>query len=385
MSALAALLLASCTTIDIETGFLPDVSIHDQIIDQSEDRFTEIEPLLISDEIKAMIDGHVSRFDTQVEKVRKLQDILYNEEFLHIQYDDTNTYTAIETFSARRGNCVGVMNLYIGMARYIELDANFQTVRVQPSWDRRGDLLVLSEHINATGRFSGSRHYIVDFTPEIALQQLTSRVISDQAGRALYFNNLGVEALLANDLNEALVYFKNALFLNSELAIAWNNIGTVYGRLGNNVFAEYSYKMAFSADDRSATAINNLAKFYARNGDDSTAAQYRRAIEQFNNRNPYYHFAQGALAFEDSDLQSAQRSFERALRLKREEPDFYVALAQVHIRLGDIEEAERLNQSAEELIVKNAEIYRPSTDKMRIINRDSVLRNYMPGISIEFN
>jgi len=310
---------------------------------------------------------------------------LYNEEFLHIEYDDSKTHTAIETFHARRGNCLGVMNLYIGMARYLGIDANFQTVRVQPSWDKRGDLLVLSEHINATGRFGPSRHYVVDFTPEIALQQLTSRVVDDLAGRALYFNNLGVEELIAGDLEEALVYFKNALFLDAELAIAWNNIGTVYSRLDNQAFAEYSYKMAFSADNRSATAINNLAKFYLRNGDDSSAVQYQRAIEQFNNRNPYFHYAQGSLAFENADFQSARNSFERALRLKREEPDFYIALAKVYVSLGDMEEAQRLSDSAEALIVENAEIYRPSTEKMRLINRDSVLRDYMPGFSIEFN
>lgn len=378
-------LLSGCMSIDIETNFAPDASIHEQIINQTEDFFPEIEPLVISDEIRAMVDGYVTRFDTDVEKVRKLQDILYSEEFLHIQYNDEKTYTAIETFYEREGNCLGVMNLYIGMARYLGLDASFQTVRVQPSWDLRGDLLVLSEHINATGRFSPARYYVVDFTPEIALQQLTSRVIDDQDGRALFFNNLGAEALLRGDLDTALAYFKNALFLNPDLAIAWNNMGTVYSRSGDSDFAEYSYKMAFESDNRSVTAINNLAKFYARQGDDITANLYMRAIAQFNDRNPYYHYAQGALALAESDLLTARRAFERALRLKREEPDFYLALAQVHIRLGDIEEAERLNNSAEQLVMQNAEIYRPSEDRVRIINKDSVMRDYMPGISIMVN
>ena len=154
--------------------------------------------------------------------------------------------------------------------------------------------------------------------------------------------------------------------------------------MGNSDFAEYSYKMAFSADDRSATAINNLAKFYLKKGDDRTALQYQRAIERFNNQNPYYHYALGSLAFAEADLLTARDSFRRALRLKKEEPDFYLALAQVYIGMGDIEEAERLNASAEELVLQNAEIYRPSTNKMRLINKDSILRDYMPGISIQF-
>jgi Flp pilus assembly protein TadD len=381
---LLGVIVSGCTAIEIETDFAQDISIHAQIINQSEDRFPEIDPLFISDEIKQKVDSYITRFDTELEQVRKLQEILYNEEHLHVQYDDSVTHTAVEAFNARRGNCLGVMNLYIGMARYLGLDANFQTVNVQPNWDKRGDLLVVSQHINATGRFSATRHYVVDFTPEIQLEQLTSAVVSDQDGRALYFNNLGVEALIAGDLEGSLVFFKNALFLDPDLAIGWNNIGTVYNRLGNTVFAEYSYKMAFSSDDRSATAINNLAKFYLKQGDTRTALQYQRAIERFNNRNPYYHFAQGSLAYAEADLLAARASFRRALRLKKEEPDFYLSLAQVYIGMGDIEEAEKLHASAEELVLLNAEIYRPSTNKMRLINKDSILRDYMPGISIQF-
>lgn len=104
------------------------------------------------------------------------------------------------------------MNLYVAMARYVNLDANFQTVEVQPNWDRRGNLLVLNQHINASGRIRGARSYVVDFTPEISLHQLTSSIVSDQVARSLYFNNLGVEELIQGNLEKAVVYFKNALF-----------------------------------------------------------------------------------------------------------------------------------------------------------------------------
>ena len=122
--------------------------------------------------------------DTEEERVDKLQDILYGEEFLNIQYADDTTHTAVEVFSAKQGNCLSVMNLYVAMARYVGLDANFQIVAVQPAWDLRGGLLVLSQHINATGRFSMRRRYVVDFTPEIGLQKLTASLIDDQEARA---------------------------------------------------------------------------------------------------------------------------------------------------------------------------------------------------------
>lgn len=374
--------LVGCLAIDVELEFTENPEIISQIIDQTTDRYSEIELLKLSPEITALIDGYLRPRDSELERLEKLQDILYSDDYLAMRYSDARTHTAIEAFEAREGNCLSVMNLYVAMARYAGLRANFQTVAVQPNWDLRGNLLVLSQHINATGRFSIRRHYVVDFTPEIALQKLTSSVISDQQARALYFNNLGVEAMIDDDFEQALLYFKNALFLDSHESIIWNNIGATYNRMGNLEFAEYSYQKAFSNDNTNASAINNLVKFYRQTGNEKLVLQYERATERFNNRNPYYHFAQGNLAFNNKDLESAESSFRRAIRLKEMEPDFTIALSAVYQAMGDISRAAELYESAQELIAQNAEIYQPSSQKIRIIDRDSILRSSSPGISI---
>ncbi|PCI74671.1 MAG: hypothetical protein COB20_14865 [SAR86 cluster bacterium] len=374
--------LVGCIGIDIDTQFIQDEEIHAAINDQSADRYPEIDPLYISDEVKQFIDSYIQPRDGEETRVDKLQDLLYGENFLHIQYSSEQTHTAMEAFYARKGNCLGVMNLYIAMARYVGLDANFQTVDVQPSWDRRGNLLVLSQHINASGRISARRTYVVDFTPEISLQQLTSDIVSDGVARSLYFNNLGVEQLIEANYEEALIYFKNALFLNDESSIAWNNIGSTYNRLGNSEYAEYAYRMAFSIDDNNATAINNLAKYYRRAGNPQLAGEYEEAIERFNNRNPYYHFALGSVAFDEGDFDEARKSFRRAVRLKEEEPDFYYALAGTYLRLGNESEAKRYTDTAARILALYDNVYRPSNNKVKIIDSSSILRDSSSSISI---
>ncbi|HAJ75818.1 MAG TPA: hypothetical protein DCM64_05135 [Gammaproteobacteria bacterium] len=381
----AAFYLGGCASIDLETGFLLDEEIHRQILDQGSDSYPEIDTLYISDEIKQLVDSHLDRRDSDRIKINKLQEILYGEEFLNIQYSDVRSHTAVEAFQTREGNCLSVMNLYIAMARYAGVEASFQTVDVQPNWDRRGSLLVLSQHINATGKLAVNSYYVVDFTPEIALQQLTARTVSDLDARALYFNNLGAEALIAGYADEALVYFKNALFLDPDLSIAWNNIGTTYNRLGNPDFAEYSYEMAFDTDNSNATSVSNLAKFYHGTGNTRLAREYEFAIQRFNDLNPYYHYAQGAVSMQAQDYEAARRSFRRALRLKEVEPDFYIALATAYVALGDLEEAQELRDSAENLLVENQQIYRPSDQKVRIIDTDSILRDNSPGLQIIFH
>ncbi len=375
-------LLTSCVGINLETRFEPDPVRYAQIIDQQEDRFPHIDPLYIGPDVQALLDRELRHLSNEAERVEKLQEILYAEQFLNLQYSDTRTHTAQEAFQAREGNCLSAMNLFIAMARYAGLDARFQTVRVQPSWDRRGDVLVLSQHINATGRFNVQRRYVVDFTPEISLQQLTSSIISDSQARALYFNNLGVEALVAGDEEQALTFYKNALFLDDQLSIAWNNIGATYNRLDRPELAEYSYQMAFSVDNRNSSAINNLAKYYRNTGQFGIARQYEQAIARFNERNPYYHYALGNLALSENDLDVARLMFQRALRLKEMEPDFHFALARVYEAMGYAGRAEEIRYSAQLIMAENAEIYRPSDQKLRIIDNSSILRDSSPGLSI---
>lgn len=379
---LAGMMLAGCHAIDLDLMFDADEQIMAEIIDQDRDLYAEIDPLYISDEIKQLIDSHINPEDGEEIRVDKLQDILYGEDFLNVQYADEKTHTALEAFYAREGNCLSIMNLYVAMARYAGVDAKFQTVDVQPSWDRRGNLLVLSQHINATGKISVRRRYVVDFTPEIALQQLTSNIVSDLEARALYFNNLGVEALIGAKTEQALIYFKNSLFLDATSSIAWNNIGSTFNLLGDKRLAEYSYRQSFANDNRNATAINNLAKFYRRNGDMRLAREYELAIERFNNQNPYFHYARGNVAMASDDLAQARLSFRRALKLKGEEPDFYFALARVYLELGDPGEGQELVASANELLARNEEIYQPSSQKVRIIDAATILRDSSPGISI---
>ena len=376
--------LSACNTINLRTEFERDPAIEAQIIDQNEDRYADIDPLYIDDEIKSLLDRLIDTNDSRAMRLAKIQTLLYDENYLNLQYTDVKTHTAIEAFQYRQGNCLSAMNLYIAMARYAGIDASFQTVEVRPEWDRRGDLLVLSRHINATGSLGYKREYVVDFTPEIQLQQLTANKVTDLYARALYFNNLGVEALVADDLDAAFSYFKNALFLEPELSIAWNNIGASYNRLGNKELTEYSYQMAFLTEDKNATAVNNLAKHYRSNGDLERAERYEEAIQRFNERNPYYHFARGEIAVEANDLATARDAYQDALRLKRSEPDFYLALADVYSALGEEVEAEELRQTADAVLAGNAAIYQPSSERLRVIDNSSILNDSSVGTTIRF-
>ena len=380
---LVACVLNGCRFIDIDFG--GDRVLLARVMEQKVDRYPEVDPLQINQEIRVLVDKAVQDEDENEGRLRKLLLLLYGSDGLALRYAPEVTHTAIESFAARQGNCLSVMNLFVAMARYAGIDANFQTVKVRPNWDRRGNLVVLSQHINATGRFGPHRRYVSDFTPEVSLQQFTSTTLTDVQARSLYFTNIGVEALIEGNSEEALDFLKNALFLDPDSSVAWNNIGAIYSDLGNSELTEFSYKMSVLKDSNSMSAIGNLAKFYRKNGQLARAKQYDRAIERFNETNPYFFYSQGSAALSDDDFVLAEELFLKAVSLMRFEPVFYQALSRLYAAKGENERSTDMILIAKNITLQDSQVYEPSSNKMRIIdNSFSILRDSASGISIDF-
>lgn len=382
---LAMSLLPACSMVRLELPFAADKELEASILNQREDAFPDLDAMALDQQIIDYLEANVTDRSSDYRIVDRLQELLFSEGYLNLQYDDLRTRTAVQTFEDRQGNCLSVVSLYIAMARHFGVDAQFQTVKVRPSWDRRGEHLVLSQHINAIGRLGQDTQYVVDFTPEITLQQLTANRVSDSQARALYFNNLGVESLIANELDKATAYFRNALFIDPELSIVWNNIGSTYSRQGNKDLAEYSYRKAFALDRSNATAINNLVKFHTARGDVATAERYAKAIERFNNSNPYFHYNLGNVAYAEGNFEMARMHYERAIRRKESEPDFYLALSKTYEMLGDMEQSELQLGLARVAVLNSDQLYLPSRNKVRVVDEKSILRSSSAGFSVRAN
>ena len=179
-------LLGACQFSGLNPGFRESDEFELQILGDSID-VPDIDLLALDQAVINYLDANIEPGLGGWDLVERLQAILFEPEFLNIQYDDTANFTASETFRERRANCLSLVNLYIGMARHLGLQVSYQTVQIRPMWNRRGELLILSEHINALGRISPTNQYIIDFTPEVRLQQQTAETISDTEAQALFF------------------------------------------------------------------------------------------------------------------------------------------------------------------------------------------------------
>ena len=377
--------LAGCGLLGVNSGFKPDPEVEAEILGESAIVVPQLDLLALDDSVLAYLDEHIPADMANWELVHRLQELLFSPDYLNIQYDDTANFTARETFAERRANCLSLVNLYIAMARSRGLSVDYQTVQVRPIWNQRGELVVVSEHINALGRVGVAGRYVLDFTPEVRLQRQTDTVISDEQALALYYNNLAVDYLVQEQLEQALQHMRYALAADPELAMAWNNLGSVWTRLQRDDLAEYSYLKAAWLDRSSASAYNNLARFYSQQGEPEKAERYRRAVESYNRRNPYYHYMLGNLAYEEGEYDSAREHFEQAIARYDLEPDFHLALGMTHQQLGDEERYLELAQLSVALRELGDQTYRAGQQQVRRIDTRSVLRSTGRGFSVRFD
>ena len=381
LSAVAtAVVLSACQLLSLNPGFQPDSALEQRMLG-TDISVPDIDLLAVDTAMRDYMAQHIEPDLDGWDLVARLQELLFSPDHLNVQYDDSANLTAAEAFAQRRANCLSLVNLYIAMARHQGLQAQYQTAQVRPQWDRRGELLVLSEHINALGSLGGSSQYIVDFTPDVQLQQQTAEVITDQQALALYFNNVAVDHLVNQRIDEALQWFRYALETDPDLAIAWNNMGSTWNTAGDDELAEYSYLKAAWLDKNYPTAVNNLARFYSLRGNEEEAERYRRAVQRYNNRNPYYHYVLGNIAFNEQDFEQAQKHYQRAIQRNRLEPDFYLALGLTYRELGQEEQFQEARDLAVALRELGDQTYRSGQSRVRRVEN---LRASSAGFSVRF-
>lgn len=373
--------LGACQFMGLNTGFRENPALEQRIIGQ----YIQPPPL----DLSGLDQNVISYLDANIDPrlrgwnlVERLQELLFSPDYLNMQYDDLANFTASQAFAERRANCLSLVNLYIGMARHLGLDVQYQTIKMRPVWNRRGEVMILSEHINAHGRIGPTNRYIVDFTPEVRLQSQTARLISDTEALALFFNNVGVEYLIAGEYEKAREQFSYALVVNPELSIAWNNMGSVLKNLEENELAEYSLLKSAALDRDNASAYNNLARLYFDQGDTEKGERYRRAVETYNRRNPYYHYMLGNLAYEDGAFEQARAHYQDALRRDANEPDFYLALGLTFREMGDEKAFADLSQMAAAVRELGDQTYRASQSRVRRVENRATFRLTGAGTSL---
>lgn len=306
-----------------------------------------ISPLYLSQEVQDELDSRINKRWGDRNKLNRLRSYLFDEDELNLQYQGEVTKTAMGLWESRIGNCLSMANLFIATARYVGLDASYTTVEIQPTWDQQGSTLVRYEHIIASGKLNGGDRYVVDFLPDFVIGDRHAVRIDDNHALALFYNNLGAEAVIEGDYKSAIVNLQRALAIDADYSDAWNNIGAAFRRDGQLDLAEFAYQRAVHLDENNYSALSNLAQFYQYAGREPEAEHFIDRVNRYRQRNPYFHYFVARFFYERGDYEDAIVLLERSIHLKRDEPDFYEALAKTYDQMGDTARSERYTALAD--------------------------------------
>ena len=339
----ACIWLAACTPLVVDAPESTDALLSGQILFGDNVDTSDISSdgiLTINDEMRDYVASKVNGDSQARSRLRRLIRGMIEDGFLTLDYDPNLTYTAIETFQKRQGNCLSFSLLFASLAREANLDLTFQMVDIPPSFRADGDMILLNNHINVLvkGIRRDTNHvgnYVVDFNTAEYNGNYDTRKVTDNYAIGLYYSNVAVEAMQAGNSKQAFRYLKKGIETNPAIAGLWVNLGILYSRNGHYDMAVQAYQQALSVQHSDKSALVNLTSALHQLGREDEAAHYSKKVAYYRDRNPYFYYFQAQTAYRENELEEALAYLEKAIRLKRDEHQFYYLRGLVHYQMKE--------------------------------------------------
>lgn len=322
------------------------------LLDAREVQVADVDVLEVSPAMEEFLRRYILRYQNQHTRATLLMSAVSGNGVLGFQYDDALTLSAAAAFDARAGNCVGFANMFIALARRAGLKARYQEVLRRPEWSSRDETVLLIKHINVILELPGYV-YVMDVSG-IDINPVARRhIIDDSYAKALYWNNIGAEALLKNDLSTAHAYIVKAIETEPALSDSWVNMGVVLGRNAQLDDAAFALRQALKIDPSESAALSNLYEVYITQEDLVSAAQIENQVEKYRRKNPYYLLQLSEEALEEARFEDSREFLQRAIRKKENDHQLHFALAKTQYLSGETEKAQTSLLRARELAPVN--------------------------------
>lgn len=335
----------------------------------------DVDILAINQEIKDFLDQQVRPIPGLRERAFMLHNLLFRPYYLGITYDDSQTYTAQETFDKGAGNCISHASLFVAAARYVGLKAKFQVVEVPRDWVQSEDYYIVPGHINVAVYIPGNK-ITVEFS-DVYLAQHTqffkSKAVSDTRALAEYYNNRGMEAMQLKDYLSAIAYMQKSLKTHRNSGFVWSNLGVVYKINGHMAEAQQAYERGLKLDKRNLSIINNAYILYYQTGQLDKAQSLAAKVESYSKKNPYYLAKLASADINLHNYKQAVTKLKRAISKKPEEPAFHFTLSHVYYLLGNQDLAVRQLQIGQKNAINNE-------DQQRFQHKLNLLQHYQAGL-----
>jgi tetratricopeptide (TPR) repeat protein len=178
-----------------------------------------------------------------------------------------------------------------------------------------------------------------DFLPYRAKAYRDFKPIDDVTATAHFYNNLGAEALLEGNLDNAREYLEIVHRIAPSFVKGLNNLGVIAARQGQIETALAIYERGLAKEPEDVALLTNLARAYQQLGRLAEAQQTLSRVAGINSTNPFFFIYQSELALARNQPQEALGYLAEALRRESEIPEIHSALVKAYMATGELQKA----------------------------------------------
>jgi tetratricopeptide (TPR) repeat protein len=311
---------------------------------------TEEEIFMLDHEMIAMVDEKLKSSYSPEKKANLLLEHIFSQDNIALSYLSNANVTAREAYHSQTANCMSLTIMAYALAKEANLHVVFQQVDVPEYWVRNGQYNLLTGHINLLVKMKDNRNQItiygseklqIDFDPYVVKSPFSKKVINKNTVLAMFYNNKGGEALVAQNYKIAYQYFKAATQTDKLLSSAWGNLAVLYKLTDNDQIAEITYRHAIAIKRDNNTALANLAILLRKNLAIAEAETIERELQVKRNKNPYYHALLADEAYYNSNYKQAVIHYKKAIKLNHKLHELYFGLAKVYYQMDRMPAAKK--------------------------------------------
>jgi Flp pilus assembly protein TadD len=333
-------------------------------------------PLQLNDATKERFRLEASEAGGERTQMRRLIRFLIDNDGLAFQYRPTRTLNAQAAFEAREGDCMSYAMLYVAAARSLGLDVHFVRITQLPVfWEESGRFFTSSHIAVAFGHDTWTENaMVVDFSATHTSEWRFSlyNPVSDEIAFVLFHSNRAVEFLLLDQYVEAERLLRFLLDNAPAVPEVYNNLGIVLMRLHRAQEATDLLATAIERFPRFVPLYSNAVSAAAASGHPDLVKIWSVAGNKVAQSDPAFSFAEGMMAFRQSDFPNAAARFAQALEVQPDDLTLLGWTARAHLSAGDksngIRTVERIQQLA------------PSEGQRALLN---ALKREFPAAGIE--
>jgi type IV pilus assembly protein PilF len=181
--------------------------------------------------------------------------------------------------------------------------------------------------------------------------------LTDAGQKAKVFTDLSAAYFQRRQFKVALQEVRKAIIEDNRYGPAYNVLGLIYMELDEDQLAEENFRKAVDLDRADSEAHNNYGWFLC------TRGRYDEGLSQFTDalRNPLYSTPEKSMANaglcheKKGDLDKAEASFIKAMKLQPDYPLALLSMAKLKFRQAKLEESARLLSHYHEVAPASAE------------------------------